>query len=180
MFIIFTQIELQTPIISMKLNKKKKMALLLLKKKQLLLQLEMSQLAVERRFWVHPINEKRTSLGLHATLINDLRDDPDKFASYLRMTPASFDYILSLVKDDLTKLDTNMRDAIPVELKLMATLHHLAEGSSLAATALHYRVGRSSIAEFVDSTCIAIWKALQPIYLKPPCGPEEWKNIALG
>lgn len=71
-----------------------------------------------------------------------------------------------------------MRRAIEPGLKLAVTLHHLAEGASHSTIALHYRLGRSTVSNIIYETCDAIWKVLQPLYMKKPDGPREWKTIA--
>lgn len=113
-------------------------------------------------------------------MLEELKNDQDKFIQYLRMTPTSFRHILNLVEPYLSKRDTIMRTSIPAELKLMATPHHLAEGTSHTATAIHYRTGRSTRSHIINDTFIALWNVLQPIYLKPPCGPDEWRTISRG
>lgn len=136
----------------------------------------------ERRFWVHPINEKREQLGVYANLIQELRLDTDnrRFVKYLRMTPENFDYVLQLVAPLIAKEDTNMREAIKPGVKLAVTLHHLAEGSSHAAISAHYRLGRSTVSGIIEETCKALWDVLQPIYMQAPRGPDQWKAVAGG
>ena len=76
--------------------------------------------------------------------------------------------------------DTHLRKAIAPGLKLAITLHHLAEGASHASISAHYRLGRSTTSQIIYNTVDALWKVLQPIYLKPPSGPTEWKHVAKG
>ena len=38
------------------------------------------------------------------------------------MTPQNFDEILRLIKDDITKINTNMHDSIPANIKLAARI----------------------------------------------------------
>ncbi|XP_067944974.1 uncharacterized protein [Watersipora subatra] len=165
-------------------DQRRRIALLLLKKKYLLLKQKKRTLTTnsDRRYWVHPINEKRDQLGVYANLIKELREDQDsrRHIKYLRISPENFDYILEAIKPLITKQDTVMRKSIEPGLKLAATLHHLAEGSSHAAISAHYRLGRSTVSQIIDDTCVALWTVLQPIYLKPPSGPDEWRAIAEG
>lgn len=167
-------------------QRRRVVVLLLLKKKALLLKRkrlnDQNEQRMARQHWVHPINQRRDTHGVYANLIHELREDCDnrRHIKYLRMTPENFDYVLELIRPHITKLDTVMREAIKPGLKLAVTLHHLAEGSSQAAIASHYRLGRSTVSGIIDETCIALWKVLQPIYLRPPSGPDEWKTVALG
>lgn len=75
-----------------------------------------------RRFGVHPINRARTEFGEFHHLYPQLRQDPDKFFSYLRMSIESFDLLLSKVQFQLTKQVTNFRRPIPPAERLIVTL----------------------------------------------------------
>lgn len=154
---------------------------LLLKKKLLLLKRKKGA-ERKRQFWVHPINASRDQLGLFNTLIPELRlaNASDRHFQYFRMNTTSFDHLLNLIKQYITKMDTHLREAIHPDLKLAITLHHLAEGTSHSAISSHYRVGRSTVSEIIYDTCDAIYKVLQPIYLPSPSGPAEWRAIAEG
>jgi hypothetical protein len=46
---------------------------------------------VGRRWWIHPINQGRPNKGEFHTLYPQLREHPDRFKEYLRMTPDQFD-----------------------------------------------------------------------------------------
>lgn len=96
------------------------------------------------------------------------------------MTVASFDYLLSLIEEDITRKKTRMREPIEPALKLCITLHHLAEGASHKSISQHYRLGRSTVSMAIYDTCQALWKHLQPIYMRPPTTVEEWESIAKG
>lgn len=122
----------------------------------------------------------RDENGLYSTLVQDLRmdDAKDRHHRYLRMSRQTFDHLLSLVEHAITKKDTNMRAAISPGLKLVVTLHHLADGATHSCIAQHYRLGRSTVSNIIYETCEALYSILQPIYMKPPSGPADWKNIS--
>ena len=151
--------------------------LLLQKKKLLILQHAVS---ARKRLWVHPLNLQREKKGLYANLVPDLRDDNavDRHHHYFRMSRECYGHLLQLVTPQLTKQDTTMREAIKPDLKLAVTIHHLAEGASHGSIATHYRLGKSTVSEIIYDTCQAIIDVLEPVYLKPPSGPEQWKLIA--
>ena len=73
-----------------------------------------------------------------------------------------------------------MRKAIQPGLKLALTLHHLSEGASHASIAAHYRLGRSTTSQITYDKVDALWRTLQPIYLKPPSRSTEWEHVAEG
>ena len=52
----------------------------------------------------------------------ELQQYEKSFYIYFRMPSECFDEILSLIKEDITKMDTNYREAIPAEERLAITL----------------------------------------------------------
>lgn len=65
---------------------------------------------------------ERKEVGEFHTLMPQLRQDKKRFFLYFRMSSENFDEILSLVKEVITKLDTNYREAISAEERLAITL----------------------------------------------------------
>jgi hypothetical protein len=61
---------------------------------------------------VHEINVERKDFGEFHTLMPELGQDEKRFYSYFRMPSECFDQILSLIKEDITKMDTNYREAV--------------------------------------------------------------------
>ena len=43
-----------------------------------------------------------------------------------------------------------------------------------------YRVGHSPVSGIIDSTCDALWTALQPQYMSRPSSPAEWRHVSKG
>jgi ribosomal protein L20 len=50
-----------------------------------------------RRWWIHPIFQKREQYGAYAHLMPDLKKHPRQFYNYLRMGPCDFAKLLGLV-----------------------------------------------------------------------------------
>ena len=76
-----------------------------------------------RRFWIHPILEKREEFGAFHTLVkNQLRGDEDKFFNYFRMQKTTFDKLLQILSQKLKHQDTNMRQSISAAERLAVTL----------------------------------------------------------
>ena len=96
------------------------------------------------------------------------------------MSKDAYDHILVLISERITKQDTNMRKAIPADLRLALTLHYLASGEDFRSLSKYWRVGRSTAVEIVLDTCKAIWSIIGPIYLQRPQTPEDWKAVAAG
>ena len=82
------------------------------------------------------------------------------------MSKDAYDHILVLISERITKQDTNMRKAIPADLRLALTLHYLASGEDFRSLSKYWRVSRSTAAEIVLDTCKAIWSIMGPIYLQ--------------
>ncbi|KAK2703648.1 uncharacterized protein LOC136041670 [Artemia franciscana] len=84
------------------------------------------------------------------------------------MDKEQLDSIVTLIKADIQKQDTVMRPSILAKARLAVTLRYLVTGNSMASLSLCYRMGRSTISGIIAQTYQAIWKNLQPIYMKPP------------
>ena len=54
---------------------------------------------------------------------------------------------------------------------------YLATGDSMQTIAFSYQVGHSTVCGIIKETCIAIWNALKPVYLKAPSNEQQWKRI---
>ena len=77
---------------------------------------------LERDFWVHPINENRYIKGEFYTLYQELRQYPEKFFRWYRMSMEQFDFLLGKLKPGLQKQNNNYRDSICAEERLVVTL----------------------------------------------------------
>lgn len=71
---------------------------------------------------MHPILQSREMLGEYHRLISELREHPDRFFTYFRMTPEIFDELLSLIEQSIQHRDTNYRKAITPGERLAITL----------------------------------------------------------
>ena len=120
-----------------------------------------------RSDWVKPWLRRRESHGFYAQLLGELRlEEPDIYKNYLRMTAENFDEILSLIKTDICKKDTLMRDSVPPEIQLAITIRFLATGNSYADLAMGFRVHQSTIGKFVPTVCQAIYKRMKKQYFQ--------------
>lgn len=84
-----------------------------------------------REYWVHPINQTRREFGEFDKLYKDLRNFPDRFFVYFRMTTEQFDYILDKIHQRLFKPDTRFRKSLSPELKLVVCLRYVYTSFSI-------------------------------------------------
>lgn len=76
----------------------------------------------ERRYWIHPLwLDKGKSSGAF-NVMRELNMYPERFQSFYRMSIDCFYRILTLVRDDLTKKNTNWREPVSPEERLLITL----------------------------------------------------------
>lgn len=75
-----------------------------------------------REWWIHPILSDRSTKGKFVLLHNQLKQHPDKFFEYYRMSVNSFEVLLSLIQSDICKENTMMRECVSAEEKLAVTL----------------------------------------------------------
>jgi len=75
------------------------------------------------RFWVRPILKTRQTHGNWEHLIQELRlYDYETYFNFMRMTPQTFEEILSLVGSQLMRQTTNFREPICAEARLSLTI----------------------------------------------------------
>lgn len=78
--------------------------------------------SVHRKFAVHPYGKKRSEKGQFNVIYEDLRQFPEKFFSYYKMSVKTFDELLTIVKSDLEKEQNIKGDTIPAVERLTITL----------------------------------------------------------
>ena len=76
---------------------------------------------MKRSAWVKPWLGRKINPGLSEKLVLRFEDESE-YKKLLSMTPQDFDEILGLIQDDIIKTNTNMRDSIPANTKLAATI----------------------------------------------------------
>lgn len=98
-------------------DKKRKLLRLLLLKR-----LVDSKSPKRRKYWVHPLWKNRDIDGEHLKLDQMFKKYGYKFKDYTRMSPATFQLLLSIVGSTLRKQDTNFRKSIPPHVRLYIVL----------------------------------------------------------
>lgn len=78
----------------------------------------------QRRYWVHPIVSQRLLKGQFHKIYLDLRNHPQKFFNYFRMSVVSFDELLRIVGSKITFQKTNMRSPVGPEQRLAVTIRY--------------------------------------------------------
>ena len=144
-------------------NRRKK----LMKKKQI------------KRFWRRCIFRDRKLYSEFYTLYHTLRNsDREMHYRYLRMSKERFDHLLSLLRKQIAKKDTRLREAVSAEERLVITLRYLSQGMSQVTLCYNFRVGRQTVSNIVKEVCDALHDVLSRIYVKTPTNEEEWRHIA--
>ena len=77
------------------------------------------------------------------------------------MTPENVNEILVLIRDDIAKKDTPMRELIPLEIRLAVTIRFLATGTTFEDLSMCFRVYKSTIGNFLPEVCEAIYRRLK-------------------
>jgi len=74
------------------------------------------------RLWVHSMNRTRSENGEFKKLCVELELYPDRYFNTFRMNKDQFDILYTLLKNSLSKNDTNFRKSIPAKERLVVTL----------------------------------------------------------
>ncbi|KAL2096763.1 hypothetical protein ACEWY4_005970 [Coilia grayii] len=83
----------------------------------------------KRKFWVHPLLERRRPQGEFHQLIQELKLYHDRFRQYFRMSVAEFEALLAVLGPHLRRQHTNYREPIGPEQRLAISqywglIHH--------------------------------------------------------
>ena len=121
----------------------------------------------QRTVLVKPWLNRRNELGVYNTLLRELRmEDEGEYKKFLRMTPEIFDDLINLIECDIKKKSTIMRDPIPPNIKLAATIRFLSTGANYVELQHIFRIHQSTISKFIPEVCEAIYTRLKDTYLK--------------
>lgn len=100
-------------------------------------------------------------------LLKELRtNEPDDYKNYLRMDANTFDDLLGRLKKYLQKQDTTMRQSIPPNERLIATLRFLATGRSYEDLKFSTGISAQALGYIIPETCRVIYEVLKEEYLK--------------
>ena len=123
-----------------------------------------SQLHIERSIWVRP-----RSSDFWEYIINRTFNENDWYENF-RMRKETFLYLCSELRVYIEKENTQLRRAIPVELRLAITIWFLSTGTEYRVLGHLFGVSRSSVCCIVKQVCTAIVKVLMKRYIKFPVG----------
>lgn len=103
----------------------------------------------------------------HLQLLKELKEsDPEDYKNYLRMDENVFNELLDLVRPHLTKRDTQMRQSIPPEERLIATLRFLATGRSYADLKYSTGISAQALGYIIPETCRVLFNVLKGEYMR--------------
>ncbi|GFG28311.1 hypothetical protein Cfor_11326 [Coptotermes formosanus] len=84
---------------------------------------------VKRKCWVKDWIKRRYQLGAYTQLIMELQlEDAQQFRNFTRMSAVEVQSLVNLLGPVIGKQDTAMRQAIPLEERMIVTLRFLATG----------------------------------------------------
>ena len=121
-----------------------------------------------KRMWVHDINSKREELGEYHKLVNELRQHPDKFYTYFRMSKEKFDELVEILTPTLHRQTSHFRRPIGVPEQLAICLRFLSTGDSFTTIAYSFRCGISTVSDAVYDVFDALWESLNDSLLPFP------------
>lgn len=120
---------------------------------------------IQRRWWVRPLLQNRAIKAGLKMLREEFKAEPDQFKQFLRLDQKTFEKLLNLIKTIIQK-DTNYREAISAQDKLVVILRFLATGKTYRSLMYTFRIHESTISIFMPQVFQAIYSALKDEYLK--------------
>ena len=154
--------------------RRKLLILLLLRKRR-------QRLKYRKRFWVRKVYEERKTKGEFNVLVRELMlADHEYFFRLFRMSPSTFELLLSWVAPLIKKESTRMREAIPPDERLCVTLRYLVTGDAQTTIGASYRISPTTVGRIIEETCSVLWHTLsEQGYLQVPSDINDWRKIAM-
>ena len=94
-----------------------------------------------RRLWAHDRGLFKPGF-FYQNLLDSFNSR--EFKGMMQMDVSTFEYLCSILAPNLQRRDTNVRLAIPVQVKVVVLICRLASGNSMQCTADLCRIGLSS------------------------------------
>ena len=143
------------------MNRRRKLLVLMLLKRRI----DKRASKYKKTCWVRRLLRRRKEKGEYANLVREMHlGDHESFFKYFQMSPTTFEVLLRLVAPKIIK-SSEKREAVSPAERLCVTLRYLATGDSHQTIGLSYRLGHSTVNKIIPETCIALWKALSPVYV---------------
>lgn len=87
-------------------------------------------------------------------MLNDFTRNPSgKFQNFCRMSAVDFELLLNKIGPYIKKVDTNMRESIPVQERLAVTLRYLATGNSFISLSYLLKFSPQTVSRCVEEVC---------------------------
>ena len=86
--------------------------------------------------------------------------------------------MIEKLRPSITKQTTKFRTPTPAEERVAITLRYLAPRETYESVMYQFRIHRTTISQIIQEVCSAIYKILQPDYMKLPSSHQERKAIA--
>ncbi|XDV16353.1 hypothetical protein PO909_016107 [Leuciscus waleckii] len=119
-------------------------------------------------------------MGAFSNLYRELElDETSDFKNFARLFPTQFNTLKELITPIIQRKNTNYRDCIFVGERLMITLRFLATGESFKSLSYQFRVGMSTIQQFVPETCAGLKREIPEVFQCPDT-VEEWQRVSIG
>ena len=118
-----------------------------------------------RRLWAHERGLHRPSF-FDQNLLGSF--NAREFKGRMRMDVSTFEYLCSTLAPYMLRQDTNMRLAVPVQVKVAISISRLATGNSMQSIADLYKIGLSTSQLAVSQFTCAVKSALLKTYIRWP------------
>ncbi|CAH1963185.1 unnamed protein product [Acanthoscelides obtectus] len=82
----------------------------------------------------------------------ELNQCPERFQSFYRISKDCFTRLLNIIKPKITKKNTNWRNCVSAEERLLITLRYSATGSSFKSLQFYFLRGHKTIRKIVHHT----------------------------
>ncbi|CAK1595085.1 unnamed protein product [Parnassius mnemosyne] len=115
----------------------------------------------KRLWWVSSFNKSRSSYNATNMLSDFVRETSGTFENFCRMSQDDFTFLLNKIGPHISKIDTNMRQCIPIQERFAIALRFLATGGSYKSLSYLFKVSKQTVSRCIVDVCKAIIQELK-------------------
>lgn len=94
--------------------------------------------------------------------LNELvAESSNEFKKFTRMSSVDFEYLLNKVSTQISKKNTQLREAIPARIRLVVTLRYLATGDDFESLHFLFKISPQLISQIIPEVCQALNQVLK-------------------
>lgn len=116
----------------------------------------------KRKLWVKLWLQRGSKLGVFNIILEEMKlKDQEGYKNFLQMAGETFLELFIIVKEDIEKQNTRVRDAIPANVTLTATIRFLSTRASYTELQYAFCIHQSTFSKLKPEVCESLCKNMK-------------------